>query len=353
MDGPLLYAVTPYGRGGGSSRVRVFDWLDHLGWDAVRYDYAGLPTNAPQVLGRHPLRAARGEIRLRQLRRHVKGHHVLLSRQASPFSQGTVEAGLLSNAGFGVFDFDDSFAHAPSRGGVRGLFPPWRVWERAVASADLVIAGNEFLADQASSFRRGGKIIVIPSCVEPARYRIKRDYHVGAVPRAVWLGSPTTEQHLRLVTAPLLELHRSHGLRLTLISSGRADLGPLARMTERVEWSPDAAQSLADADVGLMPLPDSPSARGKCAYKLLQYGVAGLPAVASPVGANRKALDHGVGLEAGPAEQWREQLTTLIEAPTAVRAEVGARSRSAVVAFYSFGAWEDTWKAEVGAGVVR
>jgi len=41
---PPLVVVTPYGREGGSSRVRVYDWLDHLGLveEAARVEKAAV-----------------------------------------------------------------------------------------------------------------------------------------------------------------------------------------------------------------------------------------------------------------------------------------------------------------------
>ena len=69
-------------------------------------------------------------------------------------------------------------------------------------------------------------------------------------------------------------------------------------MTDRVEW--DGARTdalLAGADCGVMPIPDTPFTRGKCGYKLLQYGAAGFPAVGSPVGVNAGLIDELDGLQ--------------------------------------------------------
>ena len=47
-------------------------------------------------------------------------------------------------------------------------------------------------------------------------------------------------------------------------------------------------------DVGIMPLDDSPWSKGKCAYKLIQYMACKLPVIASPVGANKEVVAHGI-----------------------------------------------------------
>ncbi len=348
MDGASLHTVTPYGRGGGSSRVRVFDWLDHLGLAAVTHDYVGLSTNSPARLGRHPVAVARAEVDLRRLARSVSSSTVLLSKQASPFSTGAIEERLLGAARLGVYDVDDSLLDEVSGGRAQALFPKSRIWRRAVRAADVVIAGNDYLADQAAAAAPAARVLVIPSCVQPDDYRVKRDYVVSASPRAVWLGTPSTEAHLSTIAEPLLRVHRSHGLRLTLISAGAADLGPLAAMTDRLDWTPAASDRLADADVGLMPLPDTPYTRGKCAYKLLQYAASGLPSVASPVGANADAVARGLASAASAPDEWAAALVGLIEASEGRRAEAGARARAAVCAYYSLDAWAETWQRGVG-----
>ena len=78
----------------------------------------------------------------------------------------------------------------------------------------------------------------------------------------------------------------------------------------------DEAPVVAGFDVGLMPLPDSDWARGKCAFKMLQYLACGIPAVVSPVGMNAQVLAMGdVGLAASSEDEWVEALVTLARDP--------------------------------------
>src|SRR5204863_2488648 len=94
-------------------------------------------------------------------------------------------------------------------------------------------------------------------------------------------------------------------------------------------------EDLGRIDVGLMPLPDSPFAGGKCAYKLIQYMALARPGVASPVGANREVVTDGVDgfLPATPAA-WEDALVRLIEDPD-LRARVGAAARARIESAYS------------------
>ncbi|AWB96147.1 hypothetical protein DCE93_11220 [Agromyces badenianii] len=336
-----LVTVTSYGRAAGSARVRVFDWLDWLELDARSATYMGGSSNAPSSLLRHPKEVAVAETGLRRLRSEMRGRRLLLSRQASPLSSGALERDLLAAASLGVYDFDDAL-YLPTASLTGRLFPKERIWRRAVEAADTVIAGNSVLADQASQLNRN--TVVIPSCVNPNEYRMKTDFHLSETPRAIWIGSPSTERFLQAISAELLHAHRTHGLRLTIVSAGEAPLGALDAMVDRVGWDIGTfANVLASADFGVMPLPDDPWSRGKCAYKLLQYGASGLPMIGSPVGANREVLSLSEGLAPETESDWVDVLETVINESATARAARGVAGRRAIEAHYSFRAWQGEW----------
>jgi glycosyltransferase involved in cell wall biosynthesis len=100
---------------------------------------------------------------------------------------------------------------------------------------------------------------------------------------------------------------------------------------EPIAWSSATeAESLAAAHIGVMPLTDDAWARGKCAFKLLQYMAAALPCVTSPVGANTEAIIDGVnGFHARTSDDWERHLGALIESPE-LRARFGANGRAHV-----------------------
>ncbi len=340
-----LHVVAPYGPTGASTRVRALDWLAHLGLDADVETYLGTGSTGLGVLTSRPREVLAAEARLRRLRTEVAGGPLLLVRNATPLSNGGIESALLRRAGHGVYDFDDALM-LQQPGAANRLFSRARAWRRAVAAADVVVAGNDHLADAASA--HSTNVVVVPSCVEPDDYVTKASYDLGDPPVAVWLGSPSTEPYLAAIAAPLLAEHRRSGLRLRLVSAGTAPLGALDAMTDRVAWAPGWAEaSLASADVGLMPLPDDPWARGKCAYKLLQYAAAGLPVVGSPVGVNAEVLDQLSGLAAATHDEWRDALRTVVDVSADERAGLGAGALAGVTAEFSFARWADQWRRSV------
>ena len=346
----LLHAVTPYGRSGASSRVRVFEWLERTAAPSVVHCYVGLPNARPSALMRRPLAVAAAELALRQTARSRPGR-VLLHREASPLSRGSLEQRLISDSEFAVYDFDDALQWDRGEGGLlRRWAPKGPKAHAAVRLANRVIAGNSVLADWASSFN--DDVTIIPSCVEPSRYAHKEDFRIQDPPRLGWIGSASEEKQLRWIGGALQEIHRRTGARLVLVGRTDTRLGELERLVDRVAWSEDAqATVLAKMDVGLMPLIDEPMERGKCGYKLLQYGAAGVPSIGSPVGVNARILaDSGAPAPEMPND-WVDAVLSLLDASAGARRLLGQRSRSMVEEHYSYAAWHDRWEHAVGIQV--
>lgn len=328
----------------------MYDWFTHLGLGNVRrFEYRGTGSNSPLELIRHPLSTVHAEILRRRLIREVNSSTLLLSRELSPLSQGANERRLLQSAARGVYDFDDAM-YSTLPGAVGKLYSRAHVWRKCVMAADIVIAGSESLAERANLVNPN--VVMVPSCVEHTRYLQKTSYETIGNPVAVWIGSPAAEPYLQLAAESLLKVHQDTGLRLRVISSGSRSLGKLDAMVDRLTWSPSTfASDLATADFGIMPLPDNEWTRGKCAYKLLQYGAAGLPVIGSPVGANVKALEHLGGFSPRNQDEWADALRDIIDSSAADRADKGREARSAVVSHYSFTAWRDTWSRALGIHV--
>ena len=341
-----MIVVTPYGPRAGSSRVRIYDWLARQEESVQVHNYVGAAAASRSVLTRQPGSVLRAEISLRQLIRS-NIDRLLLHREATPFSRGGIERRLLCSSAFSVYDFDDALQWDMAGSLMRRAFSKCAKCTSAVTYADRVIAGNDVLAEWAGT--RARDVVVIPSCVEPAEYVRKSNFDLHDPPRIVWMGSFSTERHLQLVHRPLLALHRRFGVRLTVISSGKASLGALEPMSDRFPWSADSyGMVLSGADIGIGPLEDTLYARGKCAYKLLQYGASGLPMVASPVGANEVALRLLGGTPANDTGTWYDGIAQCLGSAISARAAAGCAARLGVERYYSFQAWHKIWRTATG-----
>lgn len=341
--GVKIRVVSEYGNGAASVRSRVSEWIARIGVSAECLDYLGEPNIPASMVIRRPVGLVRAELALRRAGSQP-ADVVLLHRNASPFSRGHLEERVLASGDRSVVDFDDS-VQWDWRAGFAGLIRRPSSFLRAVRAADVVIAGNDFLANWAAEWCN--QILIIPTCVEPADYEAKTDFSLVGPPRIGWIGSPSTERYLRLIEGPLLELHRRTGAELIVISTGHQSLGALDQMLRRIQWSTHTQSQLASLmDVAVMPLDDSIWSRGKCGYKLLQYAAAAVPGIASPSGVNDEICD-GFGYERPRSpDDWLSSLLGAVSCSPEARRQVGRGARKAVER-YSYSAWLPRWTEAV------
>ncbi|HTV97862.1 MAG TPA: glycosyltransferase family 4 protein [Steroidobacteraceae bacterium] len=239
-----------------------------------------------------------------------------------------------------VFDVDDAiYVRKPRRLGEPADDSPWRRRKFAATcrAVDVVAAGSEVLAAAARGAARA--VELLPTSVDTARYLPSGAGAEGPV-TIVWIGSPENLIYLEMIHPALARLSVRHpDLKLRIICSSFPNWPDVD--LERVAWSEATeAASLAAAHIGVMPLSDDAWARGKCAFKLLQYMAASLPCVASPVGANTEAVIDGFnGFHATGDLEWERSLERLIvSAP--LRARLGANGRAHVAKRYSMRAYQ-------------
>ncbi|MCC7275125.1 MAG: glycosyltransferase family 4 protein [Alphaproteobacteria bacterium] len=235
-----------------------------------------------------------------------------------------------------VVDYDDAWFHrydAHPSAAVRRLLGGKIA--RVMAAAHTVVAGNGYIAAHA---RAAGatRIVEVPTVVDTAIVVAAeppaRPFTIG------WIGTPANARYLDPVRPALARACREAGARLLLVGAGADALDGLPGTVRAWDEGREAAD-LADMDVGLMPLPDTPFERGKCGYKLIQYMAAGRPAVASPVGVNGTIVAHGTtGFLAAGSDAWADALLTLARDP-ALRRRMGAAGRARAVAGFSLAAW--------------
>jgi glycosyltransferase involved in cell wall biosynthesis len=234
-----------------------------------------------------------------------------------------------------IFDFDDAIFER--RWGAAAKF------RRLVSLVDRVAAGNRHLAAAAAA---PDKTVIIPTAVDterfaaaPARPTRGREAVVG------WTGLSGNYPQLAHRAAGIARALERTGARFVVISDRPPPRSLAALKPEFVRWRPETeVADLAALDVGVMPLPDGPYERGKCAFKLLQYMALGRPGVASPVGANSEVVTDRVdGFLPESDDAWQEALTLLIEDP-ALRQEMGARARARVEEAYSLAVVADRYK---------
>lgn len=249
-----------------------------------------------------------------------------------------------------IYDLDDSIFLRSSYN-PRGSECPKRFaqFRRMVQTADIVIAGNEYLRDQATALTDPGKVHLIPTCVDVERYPIARHDEQRMRVKLAWIGSSSTIRGLEKIRAILDRLGIAlPWLELKVICDRSLTLDHLP--TEFRAWreSTEAAE-LADADIGISWLPPDEWSEGKCGLKVLQYMAAGLPVVANAVGMQKKLVRPGVtGFLAETPAEWEAAVRLLASDPD-LRRRMGLAGRRLVAAEYHVSHGSAAWESVLGS----
>jgi glycosyltransferase involved in cell wall biosynthesis len=339
----LVLVQKPKGLSPGQ-RFRLEQWAPHLERQhAIRLDF--VPFESPrltEILYRpgHRVEKAAWMIRDTLRRRRVLSQAracdgVVVYREAASLGPAIYER-LLARASVPIlFDFDDAI-WIPAAG-VNGVFSHLRFVGKTATICRLsnaIIVGNEYLASYAR--RHSESVFVVPTSIELSRYPAQPELSPDTPFTVVWSGSLSTLLHLEQARAPLEALGRRRRVVLRVIGNE-----PPARRFAGIEtvflpWRESGeAETLGQAHVGIMPLPDDPFARGKCGLKGLQYMAVGLPVVLSPVGVNTDIIVDGQnGLLASSVDEWVAALERLADSPE-LRRRLGTAGRRTVEERYS------------------
>ena len=210
-----------------------------------------------------------------------------------------------------IYDFDDAIMYSPNRPATDKT-SHFRLFRRTAKLADMVIAGNQYLAEHAKRFNEN--VLILPTGLDTKEYSVEDQPNTDGKPRLVWIGSKSTLKYLKGIKPALEEIgSRFDNVVLRIICDDFFDLENMA--VEKCPWSLEKQTiDLATADIGLAPLPSNRFTRGKCGFKILQYQATHLPVVTSPVGVNAEYVTDGMtGYLALDNNQWVEKISELVE----------------------------------------
>jgi len=259
---------------------------------------------------------------------------VLIHRAAALAGPALLERMLSLTGKPVIFDFDDAIflLHTTEANRRFGWLKfPGKTATSCRLSAH-VVTGNSYLADYAR--RYNSRVTIIPSSVDTRRYNPSRKSRPNTRVVVGWMGSSTSQTHLEMFSGVLGELSARRDIELRVVSD-REPILPGVDFTWRRWSAATEVDDLAQFDVGIMPLPDDPWARGKCAMKALLYMSVGVATVCSAVGANRDLIRHGEnGFLAVTDDDWAKHLGALV-ASAELRERLGAAGRQTIEQHYS------------------
>ena len=262
---------------------------------------------------------------------------IMIHREASPIGPPIIEWWIAHIAKKKIiYDFDDAIW-------IKNTSNPWISWFKNPEKTSLICiwssmiyVGNQYLADYA--IQHNENVVIIPTTIDTEHHHNITKKHVknktGGAVCIGWTGSHSTLPYLKDIVGALKEIQQKHNVYFKII----ADQIPkgLNIPFDFEKWNVvREIDQLRDIDIGIMPLPNEEWAKGKCAFKALQYLSLGIPCVASPVGANKNVvLQNQTGLLAETKNEWIEALEHLLLDHT-LRIRLGKAGRQHVLKGFS------------------
>jgi len=334
-----VLCLSRYDSLGASSRLRFFQYFDYLHQQGVEIDVEPLLGNAylaDLYAGRVSWSRVLGAYFQRVARLLQSGFYDLiwLEKEAFPRLPAWFEFSVLPSGIPLVVDYDDAVFHQydlHSSSLFRVLMG--RKIDHVMQRADLVIGGSRYLVDRAHAVG-ARRVELIPTVVDTGRYQESPSRKAADQVTVGWIGTPSTAPFLRLILPAVRKAVEQGGVRFVAVGANVSQVE--GTPIEAVPWTEASEVGLIQSfDIGIMPLADAPFERGKCGYKLIQYMACGKPVIASPVGANKDIVRHGVdGFLAETLPQWQDFLEQLVT-DQALCCQMGASGRARVVSDFS------------------
>ncbi|MEK4033072.1 glycosyltransferase family 4 protein [Methylocystis sp. IM2] len=335
-----ILALMKYGDKAASTRQRLLQYREHFASQGIEVTFSPLLTNEylERAYGGNTLPF------LSILNAYLTRALVLCNASAFdliwvhcetfPYMPGSLERLSKLSGKPVVYDFDDAIFHQydmhpnPVVRHVLGS-----KLQPLMSGSSLCVCGNAYLKAYADNFAR--RTVIVPTVLDTAVYKPAPKCRNIRGPLTVgWIGSPSTWSFV-LPFVPLLQrLAEELDLVIRIVGAGRPSAMP--SRFEFLEWAEDREVALIQGmDIGIMPLPDEPWAKGKCGYKLIQHMACGIPVVASPVGVNAHIVDEGInGHLARDDREWEAAIRRLVTSAE-LRSAMGERGRNKIVADYS------------------
>lgn len=234
-----------------------------------------------------------------------------------------------------IYDFDDSIwlSNVSEANKNWSWLKNPKKTKQIISYADLVFAGNEYLANYAKKVN--SNVVIIPTTID-TNYHKRVDSNSEKICIG-WTGSITTIQHFEYAIPFLKKLKEKYKEQIEIKVIGDGNYFNKELAIKGISWDKDKEiEELSTFDIGIMPLPNDEWSKGKCGLKGLQYMALGIPTIMSPVGVNSEIIVDGKnGFLANSINEWVDKLSKLIDSKE-LREKIGESGKQTVVNKYSF-----------------
>lgn len=306
-----IYVCSPYPIEGPSARYRLYQFDRPMRDRGIEFDIYPLMT--PTIFWRKSNQLSlRWNDYLVLLFRFVirfidfffkKYDAILIHREFSPFARGFFHAFVSFFARKPlIYDYDDA---------VFVQFPIGNLLKKS----RIVLAGNTFLIEYAHQYANAENVFYMPTVVDLSQY-VKVPKQIDSPVVVGWIGTYSTfEAYLLPFLSIISNVCARNQAEFHVICSLSAQKLITSHPVIFHEWSlENEIKYLNEFDIGVMPLKDNEFTRGKCAFKLIEYGALRIPAVGSNIGANSSVIDHGTnGFLVDDETEWAFFLEKLIK----------------------------------------
>jgi len=337
-----IIGLALYGPLAASTRYRLRQYTDHLQNQDMQLDVFYLLSDKYLSAIFQGRSVDWGDVIVSFVKRLVNLSHqnrydcAVVYGELLPFVPHLIESRLLALPY--IYDFDDAFYLKYRKSGLLSPILSGK-FEGLIRQASVVTAGSKVLLEYAQEFNTDVRLL--PTVVDTVRYYVldnKKDeghFTIG------WIGSPTTAIYLEIIKSPLEILGQEKPVKLIVIGGKAPEIEGIE--IEEHQWQEEnEIECINRFDVGIMPLADNEWARGKCAFKLIQYMACGVPVIGSTVGANLEVVNSSSGFLAATDEEWLIALRTLMNDPV-LRHRMGRNARERIETHYSLDRWADTF----------
>ena len=264
---------------------------------------------------------------------------VFVHREASPIGPPVLEWMMAKVLGKRiVYDFDDAI-WIPNTSANNRIAAGVKFHDKVASICGWAFrnsCGNNYLANYARQFNPN--TIVNPTTIDTINLHNQvRNQQEAEKIIIGWTGTHSTMKYLLPILSVLARLEAEGvGFEFRVISNQAPELPIELKSMTFLPWCKETEiKDLLSFHFGLMPLEDDPWAKGKCAFKALQYMALGMPAVVSPVGMNTEVVqDNYNGFICRTADDWYNALHRLIT-DADLRTRLGKTARLTIEQRYS------------------